>query len=298
VGERGSAQIFFALCLTVLLGSVALVTDTGLVLFNKAVVANAADAAALAGVQALPADRDKAIVIAGDYAARNNVENVQVIVSEDKRRIEVHAEHTINLLFARVLGLNTSTAQAHAAARAEPLTGVRGVVPLGLTEQNLIFGENYYLKYAAGDDPEGEYHSGFLGILALQGPGAKLYVEDLKYGFEEITQIGNILNIQTGNISGNTYEGVNYRIGRCTHSPACTPESYAPDCARLVTIPIIRPYADKQVQVVGFAAFFVEAVTGMGNDNNIIGKFVYSTVPGESSPDAPDTGMYVPRLIE
>ena len=133
--ERGSAQILIALCLTVLLGSVALVTDTGMVLYNKAVVANAADAAALAGVQALPANRDMAEAVARDYAARNNIGNIQVVISDDKRRIEVRTENTINLMFARVLGFDNSTAQASAAAMAEPLTGVKGVVPLGLTEQ-------------------------------------------------------------------------------------------------------------------------------------------------------------------
>jgi len=298
MGEKGSAQIFIALFLMIILGAAALVTDTGLILYNRSVVANAADAAALAGVQALPANPSRAETIAREYAAKNNIPSPEIIITDNNRKIEVRTENTVNLLFARALGFDISTAQGHAAARAENMSGVRGVVPLGLTEQPLIFGETYYLKYAAGDDPEGDYHSGFLGILALQGPGAKLYLEDLKYGFDEMTQLGDILNIQTGNISGNTYEGVQFRIDECTHSPECTPESYDPACPRLVFVPIIRPYADKQVQVVGFAAFLIQGVTGMGSDNNIVGKFVYSTTAGESSAEAPDTGVYVPRLIE
>ncbi|MFZ5754763.1 MAG: pilus assembly protein TadG-related protein [Bacillota bacterium] len=296
--ERGSALVLIALALTVLLSSVALVTDVGIIFLNRIQVANAADAAALAGVQALPDDKTRAELLAEEYGVKNNVPDIVVEVTEDRREIKVTAQRTTNLLFARVMGHNSTLAQAQARVKLEPLTGVKGIVPLGIEEQVLIFGETYILKYAAGSEPGGEYHSGWLGILALQGPGAKLYEEDLMYGFDQEVKVGDLLNIQTGNISGKTQSGVQYRIDRCKHTPACTPDHYEKDCPKILLVPMIKPYNSKQVQVMGFAAFLVEAVAGMGNENYITGQFLYHTISGASSPTGPDNGIYAPRLIQ
>lgn len=294
--EKGTALILLALGMGVLMGFTALVTDLGLMYYNKIQVANAADAAALAGIQALPGDELKARNLAQEYAEKNGVTSISVEIAEDKKEIEVLAERTINLMLARVLGINNSTAKASSAASLEPLTGVKGIVPLGVPEQEFIFGETYVLKSAAGDDPEGEYHPGWLGLLALQGPGAKLYLEDLKYGFDEEIEIGDILNIQTGNISGNTFDGIQYRIDQCTHQPYCTADSYQEDCPRLMFVPVIRTYEDKTIEVMGFSVFLVDSVEGMGNESYITGKFVRHTISGSSSPTGPDNGVYVPRL--
>lgn len=298
--QKGAVLIVMALGLSGLLAVAALVGDLGLMYLNKVEVANAADAAALAGIQELPAGEEKATALALEYGHKNRVEDITVEVSPDQRELRVHARRTINLFFgARLFSINTSTAAAQAAARLEPVTGVKGIVPLGVPEQSFVFGETYILKYGAGNAPEGEYHSGWYGILALQGPGAKLYEEDLKLGFNEEIKIGDILNIQTGNISGNTFEGIQYRIDQCKHTPACTAEQYSPDCTRIILIPIISSYGDKKVQVKGFSAFFVESVAGMGNENYITGKFLQQyVVPGTGSPAGPDNGVYVSRLIQ
>ena len=295
--EKGSALILVALCMTVIMACTALVVDAGLMFANKIRVANAADAAALAGVQALPADAVQAEALAREYASRNNVENITVDIGADNREIEVVAQRTVDLYFARTLGYESSTASARSKAAVEPCTGVTGIVPLGVPEQSFIFGETYVLKYAAGDTlPDVDAHSGWLGILALQGPGAKLYLEDLMHGFDQQVELGDILNIQTGNISGNTYTGIQYRIDRCDHVPYCTPEHYDPGCPRVLLVPVIAPYADKQVEVKGFAAFLVDSVEGMGEENYITGHFIRHTISGLSDPAGPDNGIYVPRL--
>lgn len=294
--EKGSALVVLCLMLVFILGCTALVTDVGLMYANQIKVTNAADAAALAGVQALPDDQIKAEALAREYAAKNQVTDVMVNIYDNKKEIKVKTQRTIDLFFARVLGYQTSTATAQAKAILEPLTGVKGVVPLGVEEQTFIFGEKYVLKYAAGDDPEGEYHPGWMGILALQGPGANLYLEDLKYGFDQEIKIGDVINVQTGNISGNTYDGIQYRIDQCKHTPSCTADCYVEDCPKIMYVPVIRAYADKQVQVVGLTAFLVESVAGMGNENYIIGEFIQHTTSGSSSPTGPDNGVYVPRL--
>lgn len=297
--ERGSALLLLALSFTVILGSAALVMDVGMMLNNKIQVANAADAAALAGVQALPADETAAEALAKTYASQNNVENIMVKIDDERRKIEVIAQRTIDLSFARVLGFEQSTASARACAVIEPCTGATGVVPLGVPEQSFVYGEPYILKYAGGDEmPDEDYHSGWLGILALQGPGAKLYLEDLKHGFDQQIEINDIINIQTGNISGKTYEGIQYRVDRCNHTPYCSYEHYDPACPRVLLVPVIESYGHKKVIVTGFSAFLVDGVQGMGSENYIIGHFIQHAVSGASSPSGPDNGIYVPRLVE
>ena len=54
--EKGYALVLVTLGMTVIMAVSALVIDVGLMFTNKIMVANAADAAVLAGVQALPAD--------------------------------------------------------------------------------------------------------------------------------------------------------------------------------------------------------------------------------------------------
>lgn len=296
--EKGYALVLITLCMTVIMAVTALVVDVGLMFTNKIMVANAADAAALAGVQALPADAVQAEALAREYAARNRVEDLDVSFDADNRAIEVIAQKTIDLFFARTLGFVHSTASARAKAAVEPCSGVTGVVPLGVPDQEFVFGEPYVLKYAGGDTlPDEDYHSGWLGILALQGPGAKLYLDDLMHGFDQQLELEDIVNIQTGNISGNTYTGIQYRIDQCDHIPYCSPEHYDPGCARVLLVPVIEPYADKQVRVIGFSAFLVDAVEGMGSENYITGHFIEHTISGLSDPSGPDNGIYVPRLV-
>lgn len=294
--KKGAALVLMTFALSVIMASAAMVLDVGSLYYNKTQVVNAVDSSVLAGAQALPDDPVKAVQLAQEYAVKNNVPDLTVTLSADNLGIQAQASRTVSFDFARLLGYENGTVAARASARLEPVTGTRGIAPLGIPEQTMIYGEPYVLKYAASGTPEGDYHSGWLGLMALQGPGAKLYLDDLKNGYDGLVKCGDALNIQTGVVSGNTYDGVQYRIDQCKHTPACTFDHYVQGCPRIVVIPVIRSYADKQVQVVGFAAFFLESVAGMGKDNYITGRFIRCTTSGQSDPVGPDYGLRVPRL--
>ncbi|MGE5587657.1 MAG: pilus assembly protein TadG-related protein [Clostridia bacterium] len=76
--EKGSVIVFVALATTVLLGFAATVVDAGILYFNRVALSNAADAAALAGVQELPDSQELARVQAIAFAVKNGVRGVQV----------------------------------------------------------------------------------------------------------------------------------------------------------------------------------------------------------------------------
>lgn len=118
--EHGQALVFFVGVFAILLGIMALVVDVGNVYWQKAELQNAVDAAALAGAQELPTNKDDAESIALTYATNNEVENdgkgTTVIpnadYAEDDRQIEVVATRVVSPIFAKVLEPFTVSASA------------------------------------------------------------------------------------------------------------------------------------------------------------------------------------------
>lgn len=298
--EKGSSLVIFALSLSALAGSLALVTDAGLLYYNKVKLTNAVDAAALAGAQALPARPNQARSIAYSLAASNGVPagSLDVDITTGHQGIRVRATREVPHTLARLLGFNSTVIDSSCEAQVANLSAVTGIAPLSIEDQELHFGEDYVLKYGAGSSPGGSYHSGWFGALRLGGNGASVYKNNLINGYQHEVAIGDILEIEDGNMSGSTSAGIAERINQCTHSPACTFDSYKKGCPRVVIVPVIRPFDSKSVQVAGFAAFFIEYVAGQGNENYVWGKFIKMQMPGDltSNPDA-DFGVHGIRLI-
>lgn len=295
---RGDVLVIVALALTALIGALALVIDVGIVYINNVKTSNAVDAAALAGVQALPDSPEMAYQLAECYAQKNGaaLEELTIHITDDHREINVQSKRQVKYFFARVLGLSSTEVVKSAGARVENLSAAKGIVPLSIEEQELFYNEEYVLKSGSGNSGEAQ-HSGWFGALRLGGNGANVYENNLKYGYEAEIKIGDILEVENGNMSGPTTRGVEYRLAECSHSPACTGESYVSDCPRLVTVPIVKVCGSKTVEVKGFAMFFLERVDGQGNKNNVWGKFVRIHVPGEGT-ETPDSeyGIYCVRL--
>ncbi len=293
--QKGSALIMAALAMTVLVGMVSLVTDAGLLYLGNQQLSNALDAAALAGAQVLPQDPQGAVILAKEYAEKNGLERdeVQVTITNGNKIISVSGNKQVNYFFARIFGYDKAELNKTAQAGVGSLAEYTGIVPLSIDERELYYGEEYVLKYGAGEDPEGTWHSGWFGTLALGGGGADTYRENLCSGYLENVKIGDVLDLETGNMSNPTMEGVEHRLAECRHTPPCTFDSYQPDCERIMIVPIIKPYGHKTVEVTGFAAFFLEGVGGQGNTNYIYGRFIRLHVPGEfSTGNSEDYGVY------
>src|SRR5256885_14387701 len=71
--ESGATILIFSLMFVVLLGFASLVTDLGAVYWNRRMLQNAVDGAALAGAESLPASSTAAVLTAKTYAASNGV---------------------------------------------------------------------------------------------------------------------------------------------------------------------------------------------------------------------------------
>ncbi|MGI6488869.1 MAG: hypothetical protein GX964_10335 [Syntrophomonadaceae bacterium] len=301
--EEGAVLVLVGVGLVALLGFVALTVDVGYMYLHKSRLVNAMDSAVLAGGMELPTYPDLALQAARDYAAANGVEEGEVVftVSDDCSQITAESNRTVDLFFARVLGFDQSEIGARAVARVgNPGSIDSGCVPFGVLQDDFEFGVEYLLKEGAGGELYMESYCGWFGCLALGGNGANNYRENLKNGYDQPVSIGDVLPIETGNMSNPTRSGIQTRLNQCPHSPKCTITQYDKNCPRVLLVPVVVPTEGDEdaVQVVAFGAFLVTEVPGQGNENIVKGYFVETVTAGEIAPDADYYGTRVVMLVE
>jgi len=328
--------VIVTLSLIVLLGFCAIVTDVGLLYAQKAHLQNSVDAAALAGVQELPNNPNDAKDIAIDYATRNGIPAVTVTFEADNKKIVVQATKQVPTYFARIWGIIEKEISVSARAMMVPPTGLSGAVPLSIQEQDFVYGQKYVLKSGGGSGTSDWYldddknnsvkksgeesgASGWYGALELTGTGASTYEFDLVNGYHGTLRVGQIVDVKHGNMSGPTADGINTRIDSDTRVPKNTMYNYDRNAPQIVYIPIVKIISESGnsihgVQIVGFAAFFLEGVAGNGNDSIVTGWFIRTIVTNgntsanlsdllnteqdmENGEASNDFGLYTPKLV-
>ncbi|MFB4167738.1 pilus assembly protein TadG-related protein [Virgibacillus sp. JSM 102003] len=295
--EQGNAIVLVALALGGLLLIVGLVIDGGHLFMTKSHLQKTANAAALSGAQEIPnsdADVndvvDRIIEEHGETGTQNQV-NLKV-----EHQLEVELSKDVPLFFSKLFGIEKVPIHVNAKAALNPMAKAKGAVPLGIDESiELNYGETYSLKVDAGDSEAGNF-----GVLALDGPGARLYSESLTYGYDENLEVGDIIDTQTGNIAGKTRDAINYRIDNCPYPDG---EYEHRDCSRVMLVLVYQPYNHtsnqmKQVKITGFAYFYVTEPMS-STDDSINGIFIKRTGTGFTGDNGPlDRGAYAVKLIE
>ncbi len=291
--RKGSILIIVAVALVALLGIAALVVDAGLLYYTKVFLSNAADAAALAGVQRLPKYPAEARSIAEAYAINNGVDEsgVTTEIMPDGSTIKVTTEKTVSLGFARVLGFSSTDVKASAKARVGTARSAFGVVPFGVIwkpefeppDDEEVEPILQIMKYNPHTKKDEDIGPGNFAALALGGTGGKVYEENIKSGYQMTLEIGDtiptIIETEPGNMAGPTEKGVEYRLNGCHHDHqsicehdpkciGCTIHHYVKGCPRLVIVPVVKSlfaYGRDEVELRGFAAFLLKEVDDEGN---------------------------------
>ncbi|KYZ76687.1 hypothetical protein AXX12_09725 [Anaerosporomusa subterranea] len=293
--QKGSVAVLTALSMTVLLGLAALVVDVGVLYLHRSQLINTVDAAALAGVQELPGSEEAARASAEAYAQQNGKQgDVVATTLANNKELTVSVSRNVSLFFARIFNRYSQTVSASATAAIRPMSSVGGAVPFGVVRQEFKYGDLYTLKEGAGDGYSGNY-----GGLGLGGTGANTYRYNIKYGYDGKLHIGQWVSTEPGNMSGPTDTGVSYRINQ---DPGATFETVTKDSPRIVMIPVLDSLmveGRSDVQIVGFAAFFLEGTGGSGKDNYVSGKFMQLVASGDiTSNPGVDYGLYGVTLIK
>jgi len=296
--QRGSVVALVAVSMVVLLGFVALGVDAGLLYLERQRLNNVADVAALAAVQLLPHDPERAEAVAWEYLEKNGIPAGQgsVHVDTEQNRVAVSAESDVDLMFAWVIGHPRATVAGGGAAMVAPLSGVQGAVPLGVAQADWKLGEQVVLKLSAND---GTVAPGNYQALALGRRGSSAYEQNLMYGYPEWIRVGDWIETEPGNMASPSVRAGRYRIGL---DPLATFETVKPGSPRLLLVPILKDFTVNgrgEVQVVGFAMFFLEKVEEKGPDKGeITGRFLRMMAEGEIDSSAPYFGVTRAKLVQ
>jgi len=206
--------------MVVILGFAAMAVDVGLFLHEKRELQNAADAAALAGVQELPNLPGDAQAMAEEWAENNGIgadelEAIEISTTyATNDTITVQVKREVPFVFARVLGLTSDTMRADASARVGSPTIGTGAMPWGLresykewAEDEVGFGEPVVLMESAGGGASGAF-----GALCLDGEhcGADVYRDVVEEGAE--VDLQEFYFMKTGVIPGPTDQGLDARF--------------------------------------------------------------------------------------
>jgi len=322
--ERGLSLVMTAMLVVVLLGMVAVAVDIGRLYLTRQYLVNSCDAAALAGGIELP-DQAKATGEAGEAALANGMDEYEVSFPEDgitaqgATKIRVDGQRTVPHTFARILGFDSRAVGAYAVAlRTGPVNWVRDhVVPWGIPwygpegePYDYNNGELYVLKVGSQTDlSDGStaQTGGNFYPLALDrslgdgGSGAAIYEDDIKWGFDGEVEVGDMVASEPGNMVGPTKHAVtndsDSLFQRALEEPWAddTWDNYDYGNPRIVVVPIISPLGNgrTEVEVLGFASFWVESCTGQ----EVTGYFLDYTIP-DAGGSGPDYGVFTFRLIE
>lgn len=133
--EDGQAVLMTVLFLVLLLGAAGLTIDVGAWYREQRQAQSTADAAALAGAQALPADAATAGVLAQQYASANGggvptggITFQSTYMTDDT--VSVKVQRTAPSFFARLFSVSSVSVGATASARAGTPDQVLGVAPI------------------------------------------------------------------------------------------------------------------------------------------------------------------------
>lgn len=251
--ESGQVLVVAVFAMAVLLGMTALAVDVGFFFHERRNLQNAADAAALAGAQELPANPGLAVQKARDWAANNGIDpnEIQEVTVEStytaNDTISVTVSRDVSFFFARVLGIDQGEVSAHAKAQVGSLTGTTGLAPFGVLEDVVQYCTYQQitqtpppqsclttLKYDVNDVGANIGDLDFDG----QGGGADEISKKIKGGNQDpLCSINEPPqpNCPTtepskpGNSTGQIREGINWRLNQTTSQCDTIAEVVSPD---------------------------------------------------------------------
>lgn len=329
--QRGAVLVWYALFMVLMLGFIGLGVDVAKLATTRTQLQNAADAAALAAVSAIDSekgeiDRDLAVSRAQFTASQNKAfvdEPEPVVVnpadvtfpSSTRVRVKVRREGGTSMVthIAGVLGIPGLEVSASATAMAEITGSVPcGLVPLGITPPvsvgNLKAGcsPGYVLKDGGGPITSGNHGAVNFppcpaGACAGQDPTARsAWRCQVENGYCCTVSIGQVVDTRPGNTTGALKDAVNTRFNADTdqRQNICYSE-YTGNGRRVLFAPVTTTPGSghSTVRVEGFAAFFLKNRPQNGN-NDLLGEFIYTVIPGTGGGVGSGVALYSIRLID
>jgi Flp pilus assembly protein TadG len=297
--ESGQAMVLTVLFLAGLLGMAALVLDVGSWYREKRQLQLTADAAALAGAQALPGSPSSAMSLAIQYAqvngrpvAPNDIQITSDLSSNDS--IAVQAKSNAPGFFSKLFGIDSVKVGASATARAALASQALYVAPMVVSKYHpLLAGSGcpcYQQETTLSFDPMGA--PGAFGMLNLQGGsgtvGSSNEADWILHGFEKYLPLGVYASDPGAKFSsgGNIQSALDNRIGTVLLFP--------------VFDTLMGTGQNAQYNIIGWVGFHLDGYDVQGNTATLTGYFTHYIAKGiqaTSGTTQPDLGVRVIQLI-
>jgi len=324
-GGKGQISVALILVITVILGAVGLGADAALLYFNWVILQKGVDAAALAGASYLGSDSQsapQAINVAVTYAQNNGIQNSELIADGSGNKayvpgpnystITVTAKRTVPYAFFKLIGLSSGTVAATATAQmpqapscvnctsAVPTPGsqptvIPGNVCSAVGQCNVIpIGLDWTTPYAFNQPVtlnQGQVGPGNWGSLALGGNGGSNLRTNIADGYQGPLAINQWIDTEPGKKVGPIDQGFNDRISQAqSEFPNGTFDAHSPDDPRAIILPMVvwnSPNGRSQVEIMAFAALWVDSVSGGTIQAHFIDQEAFNST---GDPNAPFRG--------
>lgn len=300
--ESGQATVLTALFFVVLLGMAALVLDIGSWYRADRSAQATADAAALAGAQALPSSPSGAGTFAIQYASKNGggVSGSNVAVSTGAMpndTIKVTLTRPANGVFTKLFGLRTVTVGAKATARASLFDEARYVAPIGVHILNpKLKGTTGCPCFDSGNPttlPLGKTGApGAFDLINLDashgGTGPGTLADWILHGFDAYLPLGDYYSDPGAKWNSSQVKAaLNSRIGTELLFP--------------VYDALNGTGANAKYHIVGWVGFHLTGFTARGSSGSITGWFtevVWDGIQAHHSTGEPNLGARTVNLID
>ena len=302
--DNGQATILTVVFLTVLLGMAALVLDIGTWYRADRATQSSADAAALAGAQALPYDPASANTLALQYANKNGggLSGTDITVSKSlvpNDTISVHVRGNAKGIFTKLFGVKSVSIGSTAKARASLMQSAQYVAPIGVNVK--------HPKLKGGPSSCPCFGSGNLTTLPLGKTGAPgsfdlLNIDGSKGGTGGQTLADWIVHGYSGYLPIGSYlsdTGAKWNDSLVQNALETRMNS---DLLFPVYDTLAGSGANATYHVVGWVGFHVTGHSASGNSGSITGwftKVVWDGIESTSNNGSnPDLGARTVKLID
>jgi len=306
--ERGQVFLVAVLFMVGLLAMAAFVIDLGSWYRAQRGLQGDADAAALAGAQALPNDTAQATALAAEYASKNGLTLAPGAITISDRvqqndTITVAASTSAPGFFSRLLGFNSVTVRAKAAAEAGQLGKPRYVAPIVVSRDHpLLSGPGCPCFNQDTDLPLDKFGApGAFGLLNLDGHGGNggpnTLADWILNGYSDYLDLGDYYS-NTGAKFDST--DIDDALTQRIHTTLLFP----------VFDVLKDPGSNARYHVIGWVGFYLESFTIHGHTGDLVGHFTSilwqgleapnynSNGPGNPAQNLPDYGARTIRLVQ
>jgi Flp pilus assembly protein TadG len=301
--ERGQSLVLTVVVLVSLLGMAALVLDVGSWYRAKRNLQGTADAAALAGAQALPDTPGSATSLANQYATTNTpdlaTKDVSIssnIVPND--RISVHVTRPSPGFFARVLGIDSVQVGATAVAQSEGMAQARYVAPITVKNTHPMLAGPGCPCFGPDNEttlPLGKTGApGAFAMLDLSGDptgttGASTLADWIDNGYDQYLALGGYFSDPGAKFNNSQIQAaLNQRIGTELLFP--------------VYDTLTSGGSNATYHIIAWAAFHLESINTQGTGGSITGYFtevVWDGIPATTAGGGgPNFGAHTVQLVD